>query len=233
MLYTEEAVFIHVPKTGGMSITRFLVNALDLPVTVFAAPRAAEHTRNLAASVEALDKLAFVEGRRHAPCPVAVEEIRAAGLPLPQFAFSIVREPVSLMVSYYKHMQKPHVWKLRGQEAGQLKGAPKLAVEGDFDAFVRGAEFYNMTDAQIADYYRPGGFPRLDIVALEHLNDYLRHRFGHHAAFDLAKMERRNTSKAVKAKVEITDETRAFVAEKYPRLTETYRRALDRGWERG
>ena len=231
MLYHSEAVFIHVPKTGGMSITRFLVNALDGPVTVFAAPRAKEHTFSLADTVEAHDKLSFIAGRRHGPCDAAVKEIEEAGLPVPPLAFSIAREPVSLMVSYYKHMQKPAVWQRRGQDPEKLKGAPKLAMEKSFDAFIRGAEYYNMTDDQIGDYYRPHGFARLDVVALEHLNDYLQYRFGHHAAFDLAKMQHRNTSKHVKEKVEVSDDTRAFLAAKYPLLAETYRKALERGWE--
>ncbi len=230
MLYHEEAVFIHVPKTGGMSITRFLVNALDGPVTIFAAERAEDHSYTLAATEEARAKMRFAPGRRHGPCDAAVKEIEAAGLPLPACAFSIAREPGSLMVSYYKHMQKPSVWRLRGQNKEQLTGAPKLATEGTFDDFVRGASFYNMSDAQIDDYYQPHGFPRLDIVALDHLNDYLQHRFGHHDAFDLAKMDRRNTSKHVKEKVVISDETRAFLAETYPRLTATYAKALERGW---
>lgn len=231
MLYTEEAVFIHVPKTGGMSVTRFLVNALDLPVTVFAAAKAERHTREkMPADEAAAAKLHFVAGRRHGTCATAVQEIRDAGLPVPPVAFSIVREPGSLMVSYFKHMQKPAVWRLRGQSPDKLTGAPKLAVEGDFDTFVRQAEFYNMSDDDIDDYYQPHGFPRLDVVALEHLNEYLQMRFGHHRAFSLDKMEHRNTSKAVKTRVEVTPDIRTFLEGKYPKLHQTYQRALSRPW---
>ncbi|WP_238368361.1 sulfotransferase family 2 domain-containing protein [Mesobacterium pallidum] len=232
MLYHEDALFIHVPKTAGMSVVRFLVNALDGPVTVFAPARAKEHTFSLPATDEARTKMRFVAGRRHGTCDAAMKEIEAAGLAPPACAFAIARDPVSLMVSYYKHMQKPAVWKWRGQSESKLSGAPRLAVEGTFDEFVRGADFYNMTDDEIADYYRPHGFARLDIVALDHLNNYLQHRFGHHAAFDLSKMEHRNTSRHIKEKVIVSDETRAFLAEKYPRLTATYAEALERGWQK-
>lgn len=230
MLYHDEAVFIHVPKTGGMSVTRFLVNALDGPVTIFAAARAEEHAFKMALSPAAFDKLRFVPGRRHGTCDAACNEIEGAGLPLPRRAFAIAREPVSLMVSYYKHMQKPSVWRLRGQQGETLTGAPKLATEGTFDEFVRGASFYNMTDDEIAKFYEPFGFAALDIVALEHLNDYLQHRFGHHAAFDLEKMEHRNTSSHVRQTVEASDETRAYLAAQYPRLAAAYAAALERRW---
>ena len=233
MLYTPEAVFIHVPKTGGMSVTRFLVNALDTPVWVFAAERAGRnHTPKLPETPGAAAKLHAVTGRRHASCPTAAEEIRAAGLDLPPVAFSIVREPVALMVSYYKYMHMPKVWKQRGMEPGNLTGAPRLAVEGTFDDFVRRADFYGMDDARLARYYRPAAFERLDIVALEHLDDYLRHRFGHHRAFDGARMDRRNSSGQVEVEVEFGPGTEAAIAAKYPRLAETYRTALKRDWAR-
>lgn len=231
MIYCEEAVFIHVPKTGGMSVTRFLVNALDCPVTVFAAAQAEGHARGMAATPEAAAKLTFVVGRRHAVCPVAAQEIEAAGLPLPPRAFSIAREPVDLMMSYYKYMHRPQVWRQRGMEEGNLKGAPKIALESTFDEFVRQVDFYGMTDRDLMRYYRPDRFGRLDIVALPHLNDYLTHRFGHHRAFDLEKMEHRNTTKTVKVEAAASDATRAYIAtERYPLLTEVWETALRREW---
>jgi hypothetical protein len=233
MIHTDEAVFIHVPKTGGMSVTSFLINALDIPVTVFAFARAEAHTRKQTETPFAAGKLRFVAGRRHAPCDVAARDVAAAGLAMPPLAFSVVREPVSLMVSYYKYMRTPKVWKQRGMEPDSLTGAPKLAMEEDFEGFLRKVDFYGMTDDQIADYYRPHGFARLDIVALEHLGPYLEHRFGHHRAFDIAELKQRNTSRGAGIEVEVTPEARAVIAAKYPRMAETHARALERPWAAG
>ena len=48
MIYSKEATFVHVPKTGGMSVTQFLVNALDCPMTIFAQEKATKHSQNAA-----------------------------------------------------------------------------------------------------------------------------------------------------------------------------------------
>lgn len=233
MICTDEAAFIHVPKTGGMSVTRFLINALDGPVVLFAAGKVDGHIKQLAATPEAAAKMRLVKGRRHARCHTAAEEIRGAGLKLPPLAFSIVREPVSLMVSYYKYMQSPKVWRQRGMEPDKLIGAPKLAMELPFAEFVAKADFYGLTDIQIDEYYQPAEFARLDVVALDHLGEYLTARFAHHAAFDIGKLERRNTSKGVKSEVEVTDAARILIDEKYPLLTQTHRKAQARGWKAG
>jgi len=232
MLYTKDFVFIHVEKTGGMSMTRFLINAIDDPVTVFVPDRGRDHALKMPASPEAAAKLTCHTGTRHEKPPAALALLDKHGLTVPGFAFAVIRDPVDLMHSYYKHLQKPKVWKRRGMDANTLKRAPKLAMELPFAEFAREALFYNMDDDKLMTFYEPAGFDRLDVVPLKRINEYLTLRFGHHAAFDLAKMEHRNSSKYDKDKDRPDAETIAHIRATYPRVQTAYEAAMaQESWE--
>ena len=185
----------------------------------------------LPASPQARERLTVAVGKRHDTVTAAARTIVAAGLPLSDRVFSVAREPSALLLSYYKHMRKPHVWRRRGMDEASLRLAPRRAMELSFADFVRQIDFYNKSDDAIADYYRAGVFPKTDVVALEDIDDYLQHRFGHHRNFDASALERRNVSKPKDAGgAVLDDEIRDFVQQKYPRLAQTHREALQRAW---
>ena len=230
MLYTENIVFIHVPKTAGMSITHFLVNALDDQVTVFAPENARSHTFNLAYSQRAAKKLKAAIGTRHENCWQAATLLRQARLPVPCRAFAVARDPAEQLWSYYRHLQKPWIWQRQGMDRFTLRGPYQLAATSGFTEFVEKLENFGMHDDQIAEYYRPGSFEVLDVVAFEDIEEYLVHRFSHHYAFNIAQLEHRNASSMVKVKEEITHEVASKVRSKYPLACAIYSESKKRAW---
>ncbi|MFX0543655.1 hypothetical protein ACEWPM_018405 [Roseovarius sp. S4756] len=229
MIYTRDAVFIHVPKTGGMSVTRFLVNALDCPVTVVAPANAEAHSMGLAASPSAAAKLNHVRGDRHETCEQAVSLIRAHSWPMPPAAFAMIRHPADLMLSYYRHMRKPVVWKLRGMSAETLGGIPKLAMDLPFDAFCQATAFYGMQDDDLMAYYTSSGLAALDIVPLPEIRAYLYWRFGRNRNFGQSALEHKNRSIEPVPEDAVSAETDAYITSMYPRVSQLYCSTLGAG----
>ena len=185
----------------------------------------------LPASPQARERLTFAVGKRHDPVTAAARTICAAGLPLSDRAFSVAREPSALLLSYYKHMRKPHVWRRRGMDEASLRLAPRRAMELSCADFVRQTDFYNKSDDAIADYYRAGAFPQTDGVAREGIDAYLHHRFGLPRISDASSRARGDVSHPRDAGgAVLDDEIRDFVQQKYPRLAQTHREALQRAW---
>lgn len=231
MIYNPEVAFIHVPKTGGMSMTRFLVNALDGPVTVVAPANAYEHSLALAETPQAAAKVMHVNGRRHETCPQAIELMEAQKWRKPPCAFAMIRHPVDLMLSYYKHMRKPHIWKLRGLSRETLRGPPKTAMEETFDDFCRQELFYCMSDETLLDYYRSSMFDRFDIVPLNDIIEYVELRFSHHAAYAAGKLGHYNRSREKLFVDDISDATVRYIIATYPGLTTLYEKTIvDGSW---
>lgn len=230
MLHTPEAAFIHVPKTGGMSVTRFLINSLDDPVTVFAPRDAEKHTLAMAEGRYAAEKLTTLVGSRHETCDAAVRAIKAAGLSLPSRAFSVVRDPARLLWSYYRHLRKP--WRLERlkMKPETLTGATKLAMELPFAEFVEKIGSSRMSDEKLADYYRPHGFDHLDVVALEDLSDYLVYAFGHHRSFDISRLPHNNASSMIEVNESLSAKMIGELRDRYPLTYDTYLAARGRVW---
>lgn len=227
MLHTDKFVFIHVEKTGGMSMTRFLINAVDDPVTVFVPERAHDHAREMATTPEAAAKLTVLTGARHEKPWKAIQTLKEHNLSRPPFAFSVIRHPVDMMLSYYKHVQKAPVLERRGLTPDTLRHAPKVAAENSFDDFCRKVLFYNMRDEQLLNFYRKAGFNRLDVVPLSRIGDYLTLRFSDHKNFDLAKLEHRNRSKDGRKSDDLDPATVQHIKDTYPQTVALYEAAAE------
>jgi len=123
MLITDDILFIHPPKTAGMSVTAFLIR--NLPgQKLLTVPEG--HSPD-DPSVTALP------GIRHENLPQAVERLAELGRELEQFRFviAIIRNPYAMEVSRFHYLRLGHPW-----DAGPLQ---KLALAGDFDSFAREA----------------------------------------------------------------------------------------------
>ncbi len=139
MVFNDDLLFIHVPKTAGMAVSDVLLRALPRPV-YYAVQSGHEG--------DYADVLVR-EGRRHQCLADADEWFEAEGLPHRVDHFRhvlvMVRNPYALEVSRYHYLQKGHEW-----DAGL---AQDLALAGDFGAFVRGSKWW----FDLADYYSVGG----------------------------------------------------------------------------
>ncbi|MCD4695888.1 MAG: sulfotransferase family 2 domain-containing protein [Bacteroidales bacterium] len=102
MVFNHEVLFIHLGKTGGMSVSTYMRKTLKQPV------------------VDVVSKIEFkkinkkrvvIIGKRHANLAEAEELLKSQRLKLDDFKliFAIVRNPVDIELSHYKHLQKAHV----------------------------------------------------------------------------------------------------------------------------
>ncbi len=142
MLFTDEVLFIHPPKTAGMAVTEYLI--ANLPGTkTLTVP---------AGHASSSPDVVVVTGRRHENLPEAAERLRELGRTVDGFRviLAVIRNPYDLEVSRFHYYQLGHPW-----DAGLLQD---LAMTGDFEAFVRGATYpYIRAPRPIESFYTLDG----------------------------------------------------------------------------
>jgi hypothetical protein len=137
----RDVLFVHVPKTGGMAVTRFLLAALPRPVWY------THPDRDPALD----DGVIQFEGIRHetlaeAHAVAARLGIDVARLPL---VVGVLRNPYALEVSRFAYLQKGHPW-----DAG---GNQDLALAGDFTAFATQSTDHGGSERPIEAYFEIDG----------------------------------------------------------------------------
>lgn len=234
MIHTDSIAFIHFMKTGGMSMTRYLINVADGPVHAFSDRTSHAHTRKMPLSADSAARLTCVDGPRHADMATALRLIRDNGLILPPRAVVMIRHPVDLMLSFYKHLQKPHVWTQRGMTRDTLRGQVKVAVQNSFADFARQVRFYGLDDAGAAAYFQqPGpeaGFETRDIVPLAQIDAYLAVRFGQCRNYPHVRLGHQNRSRGGQHPDAVDADTRAYICRSYPQLRDIYEMACATRW---
>src|ERR1700688_3293412 len=116
MLFSDKLLFIHVPKTGGMSVTQFLIDNIPERVTLLAPPYRPNPSLSLPLRVRAkmwikhtLRRLripgfihvSYAEGMRHERMADAALALVRFGRRLEDFEtiLAVVRNPYDLEVS--------------------------------------------------------------------------------------------------------------------------------------
>lgn len=227
MVIGDDYVFIHTPKTGGMSITRFLLNNTDGAITLVIPEQAIAHAETTLMFPDIRERLGFAVGKRHETIPEAIarfgDALRGKRI------FTFVRHPVDLMTSYYFHMRKKSVMKLRGMEPGNARGDLKLAQESDIEEFCRTARFYGMKDDRLSSYFRSAdsNFP-VDCIPLPQAGAYLEQRFGCHRNFGREPLNARNVSSERSKLTGLSEDARNAIIAKYPLTHEIYQDSLQR-----
>jgi hypothetical protein len=124
VLWNRQLLFIHVPKTGGMSITKHLMRWLPGPVYL-AVPEGHE-PRNPPQQVR------VVAGRRHATLDQARDALAPYGLNLHDVPLitAVVRNPYDMEVSRFFYLRKGNPW-----DSGPDQ---ELAMSGNFEEFALG-----------------------------------------------------------------------------------------------
>ena len=124
VLWNRQLLFIHVPKTAGMSITEHLMRWLSGPVYVampegHEPPDPPQHVR-------------VVQGRRHATLEQAREALARYGVNLYDVPLisAVVRNPYEIEVSRFFYLRQGNPW-----DAGPDQ---ELAMSGNFEDFVVG-----------------------------------------------------------------------------------------------
>ena len=189
MIIGENFIFNHTPKCGGMSVTRWILNNVDGPLTMVVPENAFEHTREMVRFDDVLPRLRFINGKRHETLPETKQTLEALGRKEPEFVISIIRDPYALLRSYFYYLQQPHIVK---RHAGKFP-RQRAAIESGFEGFCKTCKFFGYDENEVIDFFHaPSAFDRVDLVPLQHVSDYLTSRFSSHQNFGRAPLETRN-----------------------------------------
>jgi Methyltransferase domain len=137
MIFSEELLFLHVPKTGGMTVTEILFSLLRPPV-YYTQPEPLENQQ---------DGFIHVAGIRH-------ETLSEAQQLLPQYGYSVprcpliitgIRNPYDLEVSRYAYLRRDHCWDRGWNQA--------LALSSSFEEFVCLSNGHGGAERPLDAYY--------------------------------------------------------------------------------
>jgi len=180
LIWNNELLFLHVPKTGGMSVTDFLLDNLALPVHY---TTDSKHRRKKRAR--------FHEGRRHETLVEAegyFNSMRNSSISDFEVVVAVMRNPYDLEVSRYHYLQKGN--------AVDKGLAQDLAVAGDFTQYLREAPFFGASPPRIDRYFTiMGSMPdNLRIIRYENLEQDFHRLVGPHLANKRARLPHMNKS---------------------------------------
>ena len=160
MLFNRDVIFIHVPKTGGMSVTHYLLETLPPPIYYFH-PTVDGDTSDRG--------IVQVHGLRHETLAEAESIVREYGYDLHEvpLVLAVLRNPYALEVSRYAYLRKGNPWD-RGTNQ-------QLAMNEDFETFAIESHDHGGTSRPLESYFLLNGqFPRnLHIAKLENLAEDL------------------------------------------------------------
>ena len=223
MIIGENFIFNHTPKCGGMSVTRWILNNVDGPLTMIVPENAFEHTRKMVRFDDVLSRLTLINGKRHETLPETKQTLEALGRKEPEFVISIIRDPYALLRSYFYYLQQPHIVK---RHAGKFP-RQRAAIESGFEGFCRACKFFGYDEDGMVDFFHaPSAFETVDLVPLQHISDYLKSRFSSHQNFGRAPLETRNRSAKPEIDPSEAAKVRDVVYNRFHRVSELYQEAM-------
>lgn len=198
MIFNDEFLFIHVPKTAGMSVSDALLNSLR--GSVHYAVQEGHGARMAAEKI--------IPGKRHQTLASANLYFKQAKLNHRvenfKYVMAMVRNPYEMEVSRYHYLRKGHLWD-KGLNAD-------LALAGNFADFVAGSRWW----FQFRDYYTVNGIipENLYIVRFENFEQTIQLTFGDcfHKKFQVKRL---NKSHSTDYRRYYTDELEELVYKKY------------------
>lgn len=155
MLISDDILFVHPPKTGGLAVTDFLIK--NLPGKIIITVPEGHHAPS--------DKVQVMRGSRHENLPQAVKFLNKTGRRLSDFRkiLAVIRNPYEMEVSafYYLRLGYAH-------DKGR---AQDIAKEGDFDRFCREVPYPSFGARPIESWYTINGTspPNLHVIRAENL----------------------------------------------------------------
>jgi hypothetical protein len=156
VIFCKDLLFIHIPKTGGMSVSQYLLKLLPKPV-YYAQPTPDDNIRDKG--------ILQIPGKRHESLEEARKVVAEYGFEVRNFPLilAILRNPYSLEVSRYAYLRAGHPWD-RGPNQ-------QLALMGDFETFAKESFYHGGPSKTIESYLLlDGKLPEnLEIVRFEEL----------------------------------------------------------------
>ena len=123
MIFNDDLLFLHVPKTGGMSVTRYLLETLPKPLAI---------THPVDDPDLHKQEITHLDGARHESLAEARDMLAALGRDIREFQMVLVgmRNPYDQEVSRYAFLRQGHHWELGPEQ--------DLALASDFETFALG-----------------------------------------------------------------------------------------------
>ncbi len=216
MIFTESLIYIHTPKTAGMSLQSFLVQHL-IAEKIYLVTESKENDLNKLKDYGR--NIEWIHGGRHLNIDESMEIYRTKFSTEPKIILTIIREPVEIIYSYYHHLLKPSVLKFRGMTEENMWGDPKRARELNFNDFASKPNcFYAMSDEKLMRYYESFEDLNIEIVPLPYLNRYLSNF--QYLKDEKTEMEKRNAS--TKTNQVIKNKTKEIIYNNYERFSKKY-----------
>ncbi len=162
MIFCKDVLFVHVPKAGGMSVTRCLLRVLPRPVYYSLPP---PHEKITDPSI------VQIPGVRHETLEEAREIVRAYGYDILEFPLilAVLRNPYAIEVSRYKYLQQTSHRPDRADDQ-------ELALNEDFQTFAIKSSFHAGDSRPLESYFLLDGKvpPNLRIIKFENLVEELK-----------------------------------------------------------
>jgi hypothetical protein len=165
MIFNEDMIFIHIGKTGGMSCSHYLLHNLRGQVHN-CHQTAADELKKLGLGNKGIVSLDGIH--RHCTLRESLDFIHAYnGSTLESFEkiVAVVRHPFSLEFSYYNHLKKPAVRKLRSKNTDLVKLA-----DGSFESFIKESGYHRPNHPQEAFFLLNNEMPdNLELIKFEQI----------------------------------------------------------------
>lgn len=160
MIWNDQILFIHAPKTAGMSMTTLLLSALKGIVNITGPYEKKVREGNTV----------YWPGKRHESLYDAESFLSYLNKSIYSFEkiFVVMRNPYDMELSRYSYLKKGNAWD---------KGiAQELAMNGSFRDYLKKAPFFGMNPPRIDIYYSINGLLPSNMVVLkyENLNSDIR-----------------------------------------------------------
>ena len=162
MLFNQDLLFLHVPKTGGMAVTQKLLGILPKPI-YYALPEGAKN------KVHNPPKIIAVVGKRHGNLQQAQDWLKDYDRSLHSFKkiVATIRNPYAMEVSRYFYLRLNRPWD-RGK-------AQTIALNSDFETFALESPYFGRKLSRVEDYFLiDGKMPEnMAIIKQEQLDEDL------------------------------------------------------------
>ncbi len=154
MLFNQDLLFLHVPKTGGMAVTKKLLDVLPKPI-YYGLPEGAKNKAHNPPEVFA------TTNKRHGNLKDAREWVSEYGKTLADFRkiVATVRNPYAMEVSRYFYLRRGYAW-----DQGK---AQKIALESDFETFAVNSPYFGRKTSQVEDYFLLDGITPRNLAVIK------------------------------------------------------------------
>ena len=155
MLFNQDVLFLHVPKTGGMAVTEKLLEILPKPIYYALPERVKDKVHNPPEVIATI-------GKRHGNLQEAREWVAEYGKTLASFKkiIATVRNPYAMEVSRYFYLRQGFAW--------DNSKAQKIALESDFETFASESLYFGRKSSQVENYFLLDGIIPNNLAVIKH-----------------------------------------------------------------